>query len=390
LALRKLTRDQARRAVLGAQGFSRSRPGGRVDARHFRRLFSEIGLLQLDSVNVLERSHYLPVFSRLGSYDKAALDRYTVDSGEVFEYWGHAASLLPAELYPYMRHKMAGFRPWHRVQALMEDHPEYIEAVYDEIVERGPITVSDLTDPGSRKGTWWGWGEGKTALEWLFGVGRITGYRGANFARFYDLPERVIAPEHLRAPAVPEQDAYRHLLRLAAEHFALGTATELADYYRLNMPKARPVIADMANRGELVEVEVPGWDGPVYADPGMSIPRRIEGISLLSPFDPIVWERDRADQLFDFHYRIEIYTPKPKRVYGYYVLPVLLDGELVGRVDLKADRQAGTLRVQGAYVEPGRDVPPVGSALGPELDTMAEWLGLEVVAKPRRGNLKLP
>lgn len=341
-------------------------------------------------MNVLERSHYLPVFSRLGSYDKAALDRFTVESGEVFEYWGHAASLLPVELYPYMRYKMAGHRPWHRVQALMESHPEYIEAVYDEIAERGPLSVSELSDPGNRKGSWWGWGEGKTALEWLFGVGRITGYRRANFARVYDLPERVIAPQHLQAPAVPEQDAYRHLLRLAARHFALGTATELADYYRLNMPKARPVVADMAARGELVEVEVSGWNGPVYADPGLSIPRRIEGVSLLSPFDPIVWERDRAHQLFDFHYRIEIYVPKPKRVYGYYVLPVLLHGELVGRVDLKADRQAGILRVQGAYVEPGRDPRHVGDAVARELSTMAEWLGLDGVAKPRRGNLKFP
>lgn len=387
---RKLTIDQARRATLKAQGFGRSTPNGRVDKRHFRRLFSDIGLLQLDSVNVLERSHYLPVFSRLGGYSKAELNKYTVGSGEIFEYWGHAASLLPVELYPYYRSKMNEFRPWHRVQKLFDEQPDYVEAVYQQIASQGPLTVSDLEDPGRRKGSWWGWGEGKTALEWLFGTGRITGYRNGSFARLYDLPERVIAPQYLSAPPVPQPDAYRHFLQLAVRHFAIGTATDLADYYRLNRPKARPVIKEMVASGDLVEVDVAGWDGQVLADPELTIPKAIRGSALLSPFDPVVWERDRVERQFGFHYRVEIYVPQPKRKFGYYVLPYMLDGELVGRVDLKADRQAGVLRVQAAYIEPGYDASRVGTALAADLDRMSSWLGLEGVAKSARGNLKLP
>ena len=387
--MRKLTQEQARRAALGAQGFYRPAPPGRVDRRHFRRLFDDIGLLQLDSVNVVERSHYLPVFARLGGYAKADLNSYTVDSGEVFEYWGHEASLLPVELYPYFRHRMAAHRPWRRVRALLEEHPDYIETVYDELVERGPLTVGDLADPGSRKGNWWGWGNGKVALEWLFATGRITAYRSTNFTRVYDLPERVIAAQFLEAEPVPQPEAYRHLLALAARHHAVGTAADLADYYRLHLPTARPVLAAMAERGELVEVDVAGWRGPVYAEPELSLPRREPRSALLSPFDPVVWARDRAERLFDFHYRIEIYVPQPIRVYGYYVLPFLLDGELVARVDLKTDRRAGLLRVNAAYVEEGRDRSRVGRELRRDLEALAAWLGMSGVVEPRRGNLTI-
>jgi len=251
------------------------------------------------------------------------------------------------------------------------------------------LTVGDLADPGSRKGNWWGWGNGKVALEWLFGSGRITAYRTANFTRVYDLPERVIAAEYLEAEPLPQPDAYRHLLALAARHHAVGTAADLADYYRLHLPTARPILAAMADRGELIEVDVPGWKGPVYADPEMSLPRREPRSALLSPFDPLVWARDRAERLFDFHYRIEIYVPAPKRVYGYYVLPYLLDGELIARVDLKADRQEGLLRVQGAYAEDGRDRKRVGRSLRQDLEALAGWLGMSGIVEPRRGNLAI-
>ncbi len=385
---RKLTIDQVRRATLAAQGFGRRQPAT-VDKRHFRRLFAEIGLLQLDSVNVLERSHYLPVFARLGRYDKAALNAYTVRSGEVFEYWGHAASLLPVELYPYFRHAMAGFRQWRRIKKLYQERPGYVDAVYNEIVERGPLSVGDLERPGERKGSWWGWGDGKTALEWLFGTGRITGFRTDNFGRLYDIPERVIPQRYLEAEPIPRDEAYRYFFELAAKHFAVGTLRDLADYYRINIPKARPVFKDMIDKGELVEVEVEGWEAPAFADPNMKIPRRIEGSALLSPFDPVVWERDRALRIFDFHYRIEIYVPEPKRIFGYYVLPYLLDGELVGRVDLKADRKANQLLVQAAHVEPGRDVAQVAAALKKDLVAMARWQGLDEVVPQGRGNLTL-
>lgn len=387
--MRRLTIEQARRAALGAQGFYRPARSGRVDRRHFRRVFDDIGLLQLDSVNVLERSHYLPVFARLGNYQKTDLDAFTARSGEVFEYWGHEASLLPVELYPYFRHRMAAHQPWRRVQALFDEHPEYVETVYEELIERGPLTVGDLADPGSRKGNWWGWGHGKVALEWLFGTGRIAAYRTANFRRVYDLPERVIPSQFFEAEALPQREAYRHLLALAARHHALGTAADLADYYRLHLPTARPILAAMADRGELVEVDVAGWKGPVYADPDLSLPRRSPRSALLSPFDPVVWARDRAERLFGFHYRIEIYVPAPKRVYGYYVLPYLLDGELVARVDLKTDRQHGLLRVQGAFVEDGRDRTRVAAALRQDLEAMASWLGMSEVVGPGKGNLPL-
>lgn len=389
MAVRKLTIDQARRATLGAQGFGRPQPKGRVDRRHFRRLFRDIGLLQLDSVNVLERSHYLPVFARLGGYSKAALDRYTVESGEVYEYWGHAASLLPTELYPVLNFRTNGRRPWKRAAELIERRPAMLDAILDEVADKGPLQVGHLEEPGNRQGSWWGWGDGKTALEWLFATGRLTAYRSKHFARLYDLPERVIPREHLEAPPLPEPDAYRRLIGLAAEHFGVGTMRDLCDYYRLNIPKARPFFKEMVAAGELIEVDVAAWDQPAYADPELRIPKGIEGSALLSPFDPIVWERDRARRLFDFHYRIEIYTPEPQRVFGYYVLPYMLDGELVGRVDLKADRHERVLRVQGAYVEPGRDAQRIARILEEDLDAMCIWLGLEGVVRPRRGNLKL-
>lgn len=374
--------------MLGAQGFGRAQPA-RPDKRHFRRLFADIGLLQLDSVNVLERSHYLPVFARLGTYEKAALDDYTVRSGEVFEYWGHAASLLPVELYPYRRFAMDEFRPWRRIKRLEEENPGYVEAVYEEIVANGPLSIGDLDQPGEREGSWWGWGDGKTALEWLFGTGRIAGFRNSNFGRLYDIPERVIPQRFLEADPVPREEAYRHFLKLAAQHFAVGTLRDLADYYRLNIPKARPVFKDMVAKGELVEVEVEGWETPAFADPDMTIPRGIEGSALLSPFDPVVWERDRTLRMFDFHYRIEIYVPEPKRIYGYYVLPYMLDGELVGRVDLKADRQRRRLLVQAAHIEPGRDPSRVAAELENDLQAMASWQGLEEVVPTGRGNLSL-
>ena len=272
----------------------------------------------------------------------------------------------------------------------MDEHPGYIETVYEELVARGPLTVGDLADPGSRKGNWWGWANGKVALEWLFGSGRITAYRTSNFTRVYDLPERVIKKEHYETEEVPAAEAYRYLLKLSAQHHAVGTAADLADYYRLHLPTARPVLVEMVANGDLVEVEIDGWKGPAYADPDLSLPRRPSRSALLSPFDPVVWARDRAERLFGFHYRIEIYVPEPKRVFGYYVLPYLLDGELVARVDLKADRQAGMLRVQGAYVEDGRDQTRIGRALRQDLEALAGWLDMRGIVEGRKGNLRLP
>jgi uncharacterized protein YcaQ len=347
-------------------------------------------VLQLDSVNVLSRSHYLPVYSRLGPYDRGALDRYTAGGGEIYEYWAHAASLLPAVRYPLFRWRMDGFEPWTRVRSLQSEHPGYIETVYNEIARHGPISVAQLSDPGARTGPWWGHGRGRIALDWLFASGRITAYRDHRFGRLYDLPERVIPAEYLNAPAASREEAYRELLLLAAAHHGIGTAKDLSDYYRLKVPLARPILAELVASGELITVDVPGWSQTAYLHPAAARPRQIRGAALLSPFDSLIWERDRTERLFGFHYRIEIYVPEPDRIYGYYMLPFLLDGDLVGRVDLKADRVAGRLWVRGSFVEGGCDPTPVGDALAFELREMADWLGLGDVAVAEHGNLATP
>ncbi len=377
----------ARRIALAAQGFATERPKGRIDIRHFRRVMADVGVLQLDSVNVLSRSHYLPMFSRVGPYDRNALDRYTAASGEIYEYWGHAASLLPADRYRLFRWRMDAVEPWGRIRSLEAEHPGYIETVYDEIASRGPISVAQLSDAGARTGPWWGHGRGRVALDWLFACGRITAYRDHRFGRVYDLPQRVIRAEYLAAPAASRDEAYRELLLLAAGHHGIGTAKDLVDYYRLRVPLARPILAELLASGELIAAEVPGWSQPAFLHPAAPRPRRIRGAALLSPFDSVIWERDRTERVFGFHYRIEIYVPEPDRIHGYYVLPFLLDGELVGRVDLKADRAAGRLWVRGSFVEDGFDPSTVGQALATQLQAMAGWLDLGEVVVEDRGNL---
>jgi uncharacterized protein YcaQ len=385
--MRQLSERQARRIALAAQGFADPRPRGRVDRRHFRRVIGRVGVLQLDSVNVVARSHYLPVWSRLGPYDREALDDFTARSGEMFEYWGHVASLMPVELYPALRWRMDAIEPGPRTQRIMDQHPEYIDMVYDEIATGGPLTVSELSDPGARTGPWWGHGKGKIALDWLFAKGEITAYRNGNFGRIYDLPERVIPAEYLNASPLDRLAAFRHLLLLAARHHGIAVATDLADYYRLHRPTAHRVLADIVTAGELEEVTVAGWPQPAYLHPEARLPRRISGTALLSPFDSLIWERDRAERIFGFFYRIEIYVPAPQRVYGYYVLPFLLDGELVGRVDLKADRKSEVLLVRGSYHEEGREAGDVAARLLPELQAMSDWLNLGGVSIEPRGNL---
>jgi uncharacterized protein len=385
--MRRLSRSQARRIALAAQGFADPRPKGRVDRRHFRRVINRIGLLQLDSVNVVQRSHYLPMWSRLGFYSIDGLDEYTAHSREMFEYWGHVASLLPVEVHRLLRLRMDGIEPGPRTRAMLADHPGYVEAVLAEIAEHGPLSVSDLADPGTRTGPWWGHGKGRVALDWLFAKGEITAYRTDNFLRFHDLPERVIPAEHLAAPTPTKEEALRELLLRSARHHGVGTANDLADYYRLRVPEVRPVIAEMVAAGELDEVGVEGWSRPAYLYPGATLPRRISTSALLTPFDPVVWERDRAERLFDFFYRIEIYVPKPERVYGYYVMPFLMGERVVARVDLKADRKSGVLLAKGAFTESGVDAGEIAVRLAPELAAMSDWLGLGDVAIYNKGDL---
>jgi len=385
--VRKVGIEAARRIALAAQGFNRPRPAGRVDARHFRRVMSDVGVVQLDSVNVCVRTHYMPFYARLGAYDHGNLDSWLNTSGENFEYWAHAAGVLPVDDYPLWKWKMSEMRPWREAQALLDAHPDVLEDVYRQVRDHGPLTVMDLDAPNHRNEPWWGYGPGKVALEVLFAEGRIAASRTGNFVRLYDLPERMVHPDLVAAPGLAKEDAYRELLRRAIRHQGIGTANDIIDYFRLNLPTARPILAAMAAAGEMEEVEVPGWQGPVYMDHEATRPRSINGTTLLSPFDPIVWYRERALRLFGFDYRIEIYVPEPKRTYGYYVLPLMVDGELVGRTDLKSDRKANRLLVQSAFVEPGADPDLVAGHMAAELERFADWLGHPDVRLGRKGNL---
>ena len=297
------------------------------------------------------------------------------------------ASLMPMDHYPLLRHRMEAARPWPRLEGLIEEQRGYIESVREQVADRGPLTVSDLHEAGERNGPWWGLSKGKIALEWLFHNGSLAATRRGNFTRVYDLAERVIPPGFLNMPPLPRHDAQREMLRLGAEALGIGTLTDLADYYRIKVPEARPRVREMVEEGVLNEVSVEGWPQPAYMHTDARLPRRAAATAIISPFDSLVWFRDRTERLFDFLYRIEIYVPKPKRQYGYYVYPFLHNGELVARVDLKADRAAGVLLVQAAYLENGRDAGKVSAALARELASMAEWLGLQHVAVQPRGDL---
>lgn len=386
--MRTIRNDQARRYALGAQGFIEGRAEGRVDVRHFRKVVEQVGLIQLDSVNVFSRTHYMPFFSRIGPYDRDSLDDWLWQSGELFEYWGHEASLIPSDRHRLFRWRMSQALKWKRLKELEENRPEYVQEVYQQVVDRGPLRTRDLEAPGERDGTqMWGWNDGKVALEALFLKGLITASDRPNFVRMYDIPGRVLPADALDAPEPLHDDALAELLMLAAESLGVGTAEDLGDYYRIRMPAARPVIRRLVEAGDLEEVQVEGWDRPAYLHPDVALPRWAKGTALLSPFDNLIWFRPRVERIWDFHYRIEIYVPEAKREYGYYVLPFLMDGELVARVDLKTDRRTDSLQVKGAFAEPGVNTKKVGRALLKELESVADWLDLDDMSVARNGDL---
>jgi len=385
--VKRVSLAAARRMALAAQGFSDPAPTGPVTVRHLRRVLDRMTILQLDSVNVVSRSHYLPFLSRLGPYDRDRLDQFLYRSGENFEYLSHEASITSQDLHPLLRWRMTRSR-WRQGMAMEQEVPHYVQGVLDEITERGPLSVKDLSEPGQRTGPWWGRSKGKVALEWLYVSGRLAiAERSRMFVTVYDLPERVVRPEVLSTPTIDESEAQRALLMLAARSHGVGTAADLADYFRLKMPVARPLLAELVADGQLIPVEVDGWSEPALVHPEAKRPRAVTGRALLSPFDPIVWYRPRAERLFDFHYRIEIYVPEAKRVYGYYVLPFLLDGELVARVCLKADRKASRLLARGSFAEPGTDLDHVAHELAASLREMAAWLDLDGFDVLDRGDL---
>jgi uncharacterized protein YcaQ len=378
-----LSAAEARRLALAAQGFAEPRPETGVARRDVLRTVRRLGLVQIDSVNVLVRSHYLPLYSRLGAYDRSWLEElaYGGRRRKLFEYWGHEASLLPVEQQPLMRWRMQRARNgdglWGGVARFGREHARFCETVLAEIRDRGPVGVSELAASGRRKGGWWGWSEGKVALEWLFWTGQVTTRaRRGTFERVYDLTERVLPKTVLAATTPDEAEAQRQLLRIAQRALGVATERDLRDYFRLPVADARARVLELVEAGEFVPVQVEGWRAPAYVTRDVRIPRRIDACALLSPFDSLVWFRDRMQRLFDFHYRIEIYTPAHKRRHGYYVLPFLLGDRLVARVDLKADRGSGRLRTLSTHLEPAATRAHVESALREELRLLAGWLDL--------------
>jgi len=387
----KISLKTARRIALAAQGIGEKRLSGPIDRRHLKRFLARNGLLQIDSVNVLVRAHYMPLYSRLGAYPLGLIDDNARGRKRLmFEYWAHEASLLPIELYPLMRWRMGRAERGERVYSALarygRERADYVEAIHKEILSRGPVAASDF-DGQRGQGGWWGWSEAKHALEWLFWAGRITtAERRPSFERVYDVPERVLPASVLALPTPAAEDAVRQLLRISARALGVATASDLRDYFRLPPDDLKLRLPELVEAGELLPVNVEGWSQQAYLHREARIPRRVEARALLSPFDPLVWERSRAERLFDFRYRIEIYTPAEKRVHGYYVLPFLLGEALAARVDLKADRQAGVLRVMASHREPSAPAH-VAEALAAELRAVAAWLELERVEIMPAGDL---
>lgn len=389
---------QARRIALVAQmAPGASRPNSLPGPAAIAKLVEKLNLLQIDSVNVLSRSHYLPVFSRLGSYDRAILDDLTFSPRHrrFFEYWAHEASFLPLELFPLFRWRMDAARQGEGIyKGLMEfarNEPHYIAAILNEIRSRGPLTVRDLPDPGKRLPGWWGWSPGKVALEYLFWTGEVTAATRRNFERRYDLTERVIPPEIFQRPQMTRADAVRELMRLSARALGIATAADLRDYFRLPLADARKALAELVEAGVLEEVAVETWRNPAYVIKAAPVPRKSPFCaSLLSPFDPLVWERSRTERLFGFTYRIEIYTPAGKRRHGYYVLPFLFGDRFAARLCLKADRAASTLMINTAHAEPGIDPAATVDALARELALLMRFLGLAEMQVKRKGDLAVP
>ncbi|WP_343575335.1 crosslink repair DNA glycosylase YcaQ family protein [Mycobacterium sp.] len=392
-----LTAVQARRIAVAAQGFAETKPTGPVTRAHLRRLISRIHVLQLDSVSVAVRAHYAPVFSRLGPYNRDVLDRaawaHSARSPRLLvEYWAHEAALMAVDDWPLMRWRMGQYRHGRWGTHIVKANPKLADQIVAAVTELGPSTAGQIeaqlaTGPRGPRGEWWG---SRTDTKWvaeaLFAAGTLTTATRVGFTRHYDLAERVL-PAEVVTREVGEDDAVRELVLRAAAALGVATEPDIRDYFRLAPSQAKPAVARLVADGELELVEVDGWSAPAYLPAGQTIPRRDRGTALLCPFDPLIFFRPRVQRLFGFHYRIEIYTPAHKRRYGYYVWPFLLDGELVGRVDLKADRSADALHVVGAFIEAGHQPARVAEALAGELQTMAGWLGLAGVTVGRCGDL---
>lgn len=400
-AVQTMSADAARRTALAAQGFTAPPVGGAANRRHLQRVLARTKLLQLDSVNVAVRAHYMPLYSRLGAYptelvDDAAWTHSSRRPRLLVEYWAHEASLIPVEDWPLLRWRMREYGgSWRkRYRQLEDESPGLIDDVLAAVKDIGPVGAGKLERElggGQRqgRGPWWNRTDTKRACELLFATGELTTGTRTGFERLYDLPERVL-PAKVLAQDPDEVEAIRTLVERSADALGVATESDLRDYYRLSPSASRTAVAELVEAGTLEPVSVDGWKQPAYRHAVARTPRAVTGRALLCPFDPLIWERSRAERLFGFRYRIEIYVPQPKRVYGYYVFPFLLNGQLVARVDLKADRAAGVLRVPGAFGEPGSDVGAVVPELASALRDMAQWLGLDDVHMGERGDLAGP
>lgn len=393
MSSKQLSISEARRLALVAQGFA-SKPRRESGTwATIEKTIDRLHLLQIDSVNVLVRSHYLPLFSRIGSYDMDKLDRRTLRPRRrhCFECWAHEASLVPMALHPLMRWRMERARAGNGVYGSMDtfgrEEKAFLSDTLRHIAAHGPLRASQVPGGGKAQGGWWGWSKGKMALETLFDQGLVSARERQNFERVYDLTERVIPDDILNLPTPDERVVFRKLLVMAAGALGVGTEFDLRDYFRLPVAETKIALAEAVEDGALVEVAVEGWNRPAYIPGDAVIPRKAGGRALLSPFDPLVWYRERGERLFDFHYRIELYTPDHKRRYGYYVLPFLLGDKISARLCLKSDRANSTLRANTAHAETGANQDEVAEALAAELRLMASWLGLEKVAVSRKGDL---
>ncbi len=384
---------EARRVALAAQGFTFPNREGKANWTKIKNTIDQLKLLQIDSVNVLVRSHYLPVYSRLGHYDHATLDARTFNNKKrtMFECWSHEASLVPLELHPFMRWRMDRAKnsdgKYGSMSRFARDEQDYLKTVLDFVKRNGPTAVSDFPDSGKGAGGWWGWSKGKMAFETLFDQGLITAAARPSFERIYDVPENVIPADVLNRPTPSEPDAFRHLLDLSGRALGIGTEFDLRDYFRLPVAETKIALAELIEAGILIPIQIQDWKHQAYIHRDARLPRKAGGTALVSPFDPLVWERARAERLFNFHYRIEIYTPAEKRKFGYYVLPFLMGDRFAARVCLKADRQAGVLRANATHLEPHADAGETAEAMSHELQLMSTWLGLDGVEVGAKGNL---
>jgi uncharacterized protein YcaQ len=387
----RLTTRQARRIALAAQGFNDPVPTT-VTARHLRRVLARTQLLQIDSVNVFARAHLMPAYARLGPWPVDLLDTMAFRKRELFEYWGHEASYLPMELHPLLRWRMARAEAleegWGGVLRAFKERPEFVGSLLHRVRDEGPCGAGALRDAPRGKGTWWGWDDVKRGLEYLFWSGRVTtSRRTSGFERLYDVTERVIPAAVLSLPTPSREDAQRELVRRAAVAHGVATEKDLRDYFRLRPEEGRAALASLLEEGALLPVQVEGWRHPAYLHVDAKLPRWVRKQALLSPFDPLVWERSRTERLWGVDYRIEIYVPAPKRVYGYYSLLFLQEEAIRARVDLKADRKSGVLRVMSAWREPEALPGSTAAGLAEELSTAARWQGLDAVVVEDRGDL---